>query len=380
MTVKNLNRYYIAHSRYLIDPRYIYEPIKLGDGVNMSDPLNPMVTPYRAFEKLPTISEKESEDYEKGTMSCYSVGTLFDFRTCDSLEDEKETIRQYFKSSYGLISLKQSLSKVKTERQENHIVYALLQKIGESEKFETSEFQWNRDPASEIIDDLDLARETFLERYGSHFVHSIKYGLRIGLQVMVKKTDVTDSQKITADLETAFGNFAGGGGFSLGQEQKSEKYESSIKIEITSGGREDNNITTARTIEQISKLLDDLHTGEIKFKVAPIEATLMSYRPTLHSDWKKTYSALYPKDVDNDIRMPQYGVPRGTIIAWHPTSEYVKGLEDIKGRAIVPPEGWAICDGTMETPDLTDKFIRGTLNYAEVGCPGGGFESRSRTC
>lgn len=369
--MKNFNRYYVAYSQYQIDPRYIRQPIKLGDGVNMSDPLNPMITPYKAFEKLPTESEKESEELERGMMSCYSVATSFSFKECDSLEEEKKTIRQYFKASYSLTSLNQSLSKAKTEREENHIVYALLEKIGESERFNVSDFQWNRDPASEKIDDLDLAREKFLERYGSHFVYSIKYGVRIGLQVMVKKTAVTDSQKISADLETALGNFAAGGGFSLGQEKKSEKYESNIKIEITSGGRKDGGITTATTINKIVKLLDDLHTGEIKFKIAPIEATLMNYRPTLHSDWRKTYSALYPEDVDYNPPIAQYGVPRGTIIAWHPASEYVKGLQAKEGRVIVPPDGWAICDGTMGTPDLCDKFICGTTEYDKSREQGG---------
>lgn len=372
--MRNFNQYYVAYPQYEIDPRYIKQPIKLGDGVNMSDPLNPMIAPYKAFEKLPIEREKGSEEFENGKWSDSSVATSFSFKECDSLEEEMKTIRQYFKASYSLTSLNQSLSKTKTEREKNHIVYALLEKKGESERFNASDFRWNRDPASEKIDDLDLARENFLIRYGSHYVHSITYGIRIGLQVMVKKKAVTDSQKISADLEIALGCFATKGEFRLGQENKSEKYESNIKIEITSGGREDGGITTATTIEQIVELLKDLHKVNIKYKIAPIEATLMHYRPTLHSDWRNTYSALYPKDVDYNTPIAQYGVPRGTIIAWHPTSEYLEGLEGEEGIKIVPPEGWAICDGTMETPDLCDRFICGTSEWNMLYKKGGNVE------
>jgi hypothetical protein len=28
----------------------------------------------------------------------------------------------------------------------------------------------------------------------------------------------------------------------------------------------------------------------------------------------------------------------------------------------MPPDGWAICDGTNGTPNLTERFIRGSLN------------------
>lgn len=53
-------------------------------------------------------------------------------------------------------------------------------------------------------------------------------------------------------------------------------------------------------------------------------------------------------------------VPAGTIVMWS------GAIEDI-------PEGWALCDGTAPTPDLTDKFIVGAgdgTTYA-VGNTGG---------
>lgn len=42
-------------------------------------------------------------------------------------------------------------------------------------------------------------------------------------------------------------------------------------------------------------------------------------------------------------------IPKGTIVAWAPPNVSLK-----------PPYGWAICDGTNNTPDLRGKFLVGT--------------------
>jgi hypothetical protein len=65
--------------------------------------------------------------------------------------------------------------------------------------------------------------------------------------------------------------------------------------------------------------------------------------------------AMLPPPVPNPI-------PPGTIIAWYSTTQ-------------APiPAGWKLCDGTGGTPDLRDRFIRGTGDYAKVGTPGGSNE------
>jgi len=60
------------------------------------------------------------------------------------------------------------------------------------------------------------------------------------------------------------------------------------------------------------------------------------------------------KDINKIQSMTSRLVPTGGIIPWYPTPEY------IKGTTISAPEGWAICDGEKGTPDLRNKFIRGT--------------------
>ncbi len=58
-------------------------------------------------------------------------------------------------------------------------------------------------------------------------------------------------------------------------------------------------------------------------------------------------------------------IPTGAVMAWHPTPDRVK-----EGK-IIPPSGWAICDGTNGTPDLRGRFIRGTSEWRQAVVTGG---------
>ncbi len=58
-------------------------------------------------------------------------------------------------------------------------------------------------------------------------------------------------------------------------------------------------------------------------------------------------------------------VPVGTVIAWRPTPDRVEAGQ------VVPPPGWAVCDGANGTPDLRGRFIRGTSKPPEAFEKGG---------
>jgi len=46
--------------------------------------------------------------------------------------------------------------------------------------------------------------------------------------------------------------------------------------------------------------------------------------------------------------------PSGLILAWYATGGEI-------------PQGWAICDGSNNTPDLRGRFLRGVSDFADVG-------------
>jgi hypothetical protein len=56
----------------------------------------------------------------------------------------------------------------------------------------------------------------------------------------------------------------------------------------------------------------------------------------------------------------QENIPREIIVMWSGS------INDI-------PPRWLLCDGTNGTPDLSDRFVLGTTNNAEIGDTGGSF-------
>ncbi len=66
----------------------------------------------------------------------------------------------------------------------------------------------------------------------------------------------------------------------------------------------------------------------------------------------------YPGTSDFSVTLP-----RGTVIAWYAPASPSGTLE--------VPIGWRVCDGTLGTPDLRNRFVLGASNQAEVGSLGG---------
>ena len=49
-------------------------------------------------------------------------------------------------------------------------------------------------------------------------------------------------------------------------------------------------------------------------------------------------------------------IPARTVIAWFPPPSALRREAD-GSVTIRPPSGWAVCDGTKGTSDLSDRFI-----------------------
>src|SRR5262245_24538842 len=59
-------------------------------------------------------------------------------------------------------------------------------------------------------------------------------------------------------------------------------------------------------------------------------------------------------------------VPAKTIIAWFPPPSALRREAD--GSATIrPPSGWAVCDGTKGTSDLTNRFIMSVATDEKIG-------------
>jgi hypothetical protein len=59
-----------------------------------------------------------------------------------------------------------------------------------------------------------------------------------------------------------------------------------------------------------------------------------------------------------------------TVIAWFPPPSALRREAD-GSVTIRPPSGWAVCDGTNGTSDLSHRFIMGVASDEKIGASGG---------
>lgn len=98
-------------------------------------------------------------------------------------------------------------------------------------------------------------------------------------------------------------------------------------------------------------------------KVLSPREKLTSVPYSLHST---TADNITPKTQNEDFFVKigetnYYLVPKGAIIIWSGSVDNI-------------PSGWALCDGSNGTPNLTDKFVLGAGNNYSVGAAGGESE------
>lgn len=364
------NRYYITLDSYQIDPGYLQKQIQLGSGIDLSDPLDPKVRPRRAFV-FPVRAEAPPIDVP---ISSETISATFRYEESGHESQEASVLSTYFKASYGLNTVEAAFEKAKQVREEYRTVYALLDHFGETEVLPEEFLQWTSEPASESVADEQEALTLFLRKYGSHYVSQIRYGLRIGIQAKLKRDEQSEGMNVSGSFEAAIGQFGAGGGMEYEEAKQLKEWGVSLSLEVTSGGRsEGEGMLVLTSFEKIAQFLAQLEKGEVRFCVAPVEATLDSYWESL-TEWKRTQDLLAPAK-GFEVPSAQYGVPPGTILAWHPTADYVRDLDqESPAKSIEPPPGWAICDGRPGTPDLTDRFVMGTTTWEEVGQEGGTAE------
>ncbi|MBN1886004.1 MAG: hypothetical protein JW876_10850 [Candidatus Krumholzibacteriota bacterium] len=363
------NRYYLTLSSYAINPRYLDEPgVALGDGIDLSDPFRPLLAPYRAFD----VQVQASGRFFTLPKSSDVIEETAILRESLRESEEAQVLSAYFKASYGLVSANAAFETARTEQKSYHTIYALLEHSGEADRLPAAARHWSGPPASEGVADRDEALLTFVSSYGSHYVSAITYGLRIAVQGKLRKDGSTKASTFSAAFKGAFGNFSADAGTRLQQKKVLGSSDVELLLEATSGGHDGAGVLVLRGFDDIAEFLEKVKNDSIQFSVAPIELTLKPYWATLDRAWENTRALLNPATASFRVPAAPYGVPKGTIVAWAPTADYVRELKtDSLAKTIVPPPGWAICDGTMGTPDLTDRFVMGTGAYEEIGATGG---------
>ncbi len=340
--------------------------LKLGDGINMADRYNPEGTSLKAFSSSSLSNVSIEEDKIKSTNVEYSniKSRIIETQTTKQLA---EMLNLYFKGSYGLANMSAAYNRAKTLDASSKSIFVVIEKVEYGPSISIGNFVWNREPLSEspqiLTDDKRLSQ--FLNDYGSHYIQSLNYGARIVIHAKLNSKKETDVISFRAEMKASFGSGSVGGSVSTSSSKILTSGKVEIVSEVTAGKITPNEYQTVmNTYGQVAEFINGMRDGSITVGVTPITAKVKSYWHTL-IDYPKTRALLSPFS-GYKIESP-FGIPKGTIIAWSPNSAINR---DTDLNSIIP-DGWAVCDGTFDTPNLTDKFIMGTANLEEVGTEGG---------
>lgn len=165
-------------------------------------------------------------------------------------------------------------------------------------------------------------------------------------------------------FSAAFKNFTVKASVSAEQEQTLSRSEVVINACITSGS--ESTPVFISGYKQIKEFIDALNSGTRKLYACPIGMRVQSVRPFLDPKrWAKIYNVLLP--LKGERAASPFGVPSGTVVSWYPPLPSQMGLNTL---AELVPSGWRLCDGN-DSPNLTDRFIRGGFVPELIGTIGG---------
>ncbi|MGO7512471.1 hypothetical protein ACC677_08600 [Rhizobium ruizarguesonis] len=192
------------------------------------------------------------------------------------------------------------------------------------------------------------------------------YGYRIAIFGSLASSSEEERSSFSAAFKVAFTGGSAGGSASDTQKALLRQSNVELRAEITAGDIEGGSAILTN-FDQILEFLQGIKQGTITIYRGPTDIVAKSYWFTL-IDYPKTRGTLALNQ--GDLVEAPFGVPRGTIIAWYPQNNALRS--DASGAmSIVVPDGWAICDGDQNTPDLTDHFIQGTYSPENLGATGG---------
>ena len=366
----------IGRDEYQVNPGFINEGLlRLGDGLDMSDPGAPKRRAGDCPLRIPRLMRGMEE------VSEFTVDEHFELKEASSTREEAHFLAAYLQGSYGFVSASAALDKAVEERSNSHSIYALQDSKGRTsditEILGHERLIWDpeRRPRGEDGElSPDSFERQFLLDYGSHYVSAIKYGCRLAIRGRVMGSSQEQTTKVRAAFRATF--LSGSADGKIDQTAKTALTDSSVELIFvaTSGGfrRNGEPYTGAAVLTRLEDIIETLallRSGELKMLGAPISATARSYWNLLPPEFARSRALLAQHEAP-PLPEGSYGVPAGTIIAWHPTERAIH-LDETGGRHLIAPEGWAICNGEEGTPDLRDRFLMGTADLAQVGVRAG---------
>jgi hypothetical protein len=337
-----------------------------GTGVDMSDPYTPNVVANSPFAKAGSPTAQPAIGLSNDDVNARRITVTTAFYENTTVEEEASLLAANFRVSYFIGSASAAFKKVEESRRTGKAVYFVFTISGDAAAVPPSQMVWPEGSlaAIENLEDRDLRLRLLASKYGTHFVQSVEYGARLVVRAELRTTDQTRQRELAAKVNLAIGAFSAGGEIDTNTRAALSTSDVSINAELTAAAiLPTNQALVMTTLDDVANFFVKFKANEIRVVPGPIAAKVRSYWSTLE---KKDAPQLF-SDLSPTIRQPAtspFGVPPGTIVAWSPRAGDV--VDSSNGRTIIPPDGWLLCDGTKETPDLRDRFLIGTTAIASV--------------
>jgi hypothetical protein len=344
-------------------------PFIPGRGVDMTDPANPRISLLVAFNHKQQATPARA-------VTLHDARTDFFDSTSLSVHDEAELLSLNFRTAFGGLSAGATFNQVVQQRTSSQTLYIIITSLGDSEIIAPSEITWSAAPAAEKMAESQAAYQQFIGDYGSHFIFSVDYGVRIAIRAKVNSTDSSRFSSISASVKASFSAFANG---DVNAMKSIRDTLSAVDVEIhaavSSGRIVPESYMIMDDFSQVSEFLTKLRNGAgVTVQSGPVQCIVRSYWSTLAA-FPKSRAFFAEVPAPSPIGAP-FGVPSGTIVAWSPPA--ASTFKDASGVVhVLPPAGWVVCNGTDPNdpghlaPDLSDRFIMGVRDVSDRGQTGG---------
>jgi hypothetical protein len=357
-----INNFSITKSDYILIANDSGIDFSLGSGVDMNYPDQPQGRDS-AFE-IDTIDANENKTEVNQNDLRFSQ---IDYIESSYLEDYYRALSFNIKANYGLSSASMNYARIQTEQKNYFMVIVLITDSMVNTISIKPETKFVKEPTSETSNDDDtLKTYQFLQDFGSHYISKISFGYQIAFEAKVNKTQFSDETSFSGALSASYGAFSASGEINMTEINKLKTKGVSITGRINCGGITPDRPLIINSIEDLTNFMQSLSTGEKIIKRGPLKIFLRSYFHKLQ-DYPKTRSLLAP--TLTDATKGVFGVPQGSIISYYPPIDI--GIEELlkDNEYYWLPDGWAICNGSKNTPNLIDKFIMGSSekNIRETG-------------
>ncbi|MBY9064968.1 hypothetical protein K7957_18695 [Sphingomonas yunnanensis] len=347
----------------------IIKSIHPGGGLDCSDPLDAVPSQLDPFYDEAAQNSLNLEGELIGNVDILKSSTSFietkDYRSM------ADALRVNMRLSYGFASASAAYSQTKEKVEQGKIVLAVISSTVTGPGLPEKDLHWKGLELSELekidkIPDRLARQDNFVQQFGSHYVSAVELGYRLAISGEYQSLDETARMKFSAAFKASFTGGGGAASISAEHEEILRSERTSIRSELMCGDVIPDRPLLTTTYDEVMSLLRALREGEIVLKRGPVRALVRSYYASL-IEHPASRDSLAPSQ--QATLLAPYGVPSGTVIAWFPPPEAIVDEDGV--RRLLIPDGWALADGSNGTPNLSDRFIRGTIDFTAIGAHGG---------